>query len=191
MSFEVLLLEFDNPQHPWVYCVAPEVSRDVFPALLHIREDRSIWFRGRYIPGLCVYSASIFKFESWPSKSVQVLDQTATYLGKLVIWLRTRRLFHLNSGVVLYTPAPGEQVRDTEPRINRNFPGIAKQLLPITRAWRGVWPGGVAPFGPAGHFQTIAPQEECWCGSGETYGNCHRRQEASVLGNTGDGTSPN
>jgi hypothetical protein len=45
----------------------------------------------------------------------------------------------------------------------------------------GLWLGDEMPHDTAFLFHSISPYQSCWCGSGETYGSCHRRSDKLSL----------
>ena len=112
---------------------------------------------------------------------VEFVDQTATYLAKHVIWLRTRRLYDTATGALLYAPQPGEIIIDTETRDLNHVPGVCKESRQSHRIWLGYWPGTTATMGPVDHTRAIQPESPCWCGSGAKYGSCHRPRELAWL----------
>jgi hypothetical protein len=156
LSFEVLILERPEPMHPVAFSLRPEISWYRFPGHPHLRFDIPLQYRGRTLHGLCVYSAADF---------------------------RTRRLEDF-AGHILYHPKPGEMILDTEPQMQarESMPFLKHPKRYPERVWRGHWPGKSAPAGSQLHLATIRPGQECWCGSGEKYGVCHRKAEASLLG---------
>jgi hypothetical protein len=175
--FRLLLLEFDHPVHPRVYGLTPRISQRVFPAHPHLRRDQLIEYEGAVLPALCVYSAAEFKYVKEVPRLVEFLDQTVTFLAKQLIWIRTRRLFDIQTGRLIRAPKSGHQILDFEPREEDNVPFISVHPRPTTRVWRGFWPGSTAPAGRADHVATISPDSECWCGKGLRYKDCHRPYE--------------
>lgn len=177
VSFKLLLLEFAPPAHPRVYGLRPRISQHVFPAHPHLRGDQRIEYGGASLPALCVYSAAEFRYPKKIPPKAEFLDQTATFLAKQLIWIRTRRLFDIETGQLIYTPPAGDLVFDLEPRAENNVPVVSQYPRPATRIWRGYWPGDTAPAGPAAHVATISPHSECWCGRGLLYRDCHLSYE--------------
>jgi SEC-C motif-containing protein len=173
VSFQLLLLEFAPPVHPRVYGLKPRISQQLFPAHPHLRGDQRIEYGGARLPALCVYSAADFKYIKEIPPLVEFLDQTATFLAKQLIWIRTRRFFDLDTGRLIYAPPSGDRILDLEPRVEDNVPGVSRYARRATGVWRGYWPGDTAPAGPAAHVATIAPYSECWCGRGLLYRDCH------------------
>jgi hypothetical protein len=99
MKFRLLVLEFSGSQHPRVYALQPEISRSSHPLHPHLRTDLVITVGRRELPALCVYSGTVFTFSSeWP-RIVQFLDQTSAYIGRHIIWLKTRIKFPVHEGV--------------------------------------------------------------------------------------------
>ncbi len=172
MRFRLLVLEFSGTEHHRVYALQPEISRNSHPLHPHLRTDKLINIGRRKLPALCVYSGAAFRYCSeWP-RIVQFLDQTTAYLGRHIIWLRTRVELPERFGDPFRVPTPGEPI----------FEHISPiQIDPITSTrprnfsiWTGYWPGAVAPSGIAEHLRTIRPSSECWCCSGKRYSECHR-----------------
>jgi len=188
VSFQLLLLEFALPVHPRVYGLRPRISQHVFPAHPHLRGDQWIEYGGARLPALCVYSAAEFRYLKETPLLVEFLDQAATFLAKQLIWIRTRRLFSIDTGQLIYTPPAGDLVFDLEPRAENNVPLVSQYPQRATRIWRGHWPGDTAPAGPAAHVATISPHSECWCGLGLLYRDCHLSYEKRATKATGQHT---
>lgn len=168
--FTILLLEFDGRERPRSYLLDPPM----IPRLSeceHLRKDKSIQIAGKRLAGLCVYSGAVLHFDQDRSKLEQQLDQTATYLAKYLIWLRTRQLYR-QTGTTL------QLVRTRRPESRITTAEIARHS---DLRWQGYWPGACAPSGPAAHLATIEPEEECWCWSGVRYGKCCRPRESAYL----------
>jgi hypothetical protein len=176
--FQVLILEYDEPHHPVAFSVRPEISGYRFPGHPHLRRDIFLQYGGRTLHGLCVYSAADFVYRLDIPRIVQFVDQVSGYLGRHLIWERTRRLLD-STGRVIYQPKAGEPIFDTEPRIQEALasPTVNHPRRYMGRVWHGYWPGKSAPSGPARHVATIRPNQECWCGSGKKYRLCHLRRE--------------
>jgi hypothetical protein len=185
VSFNLLLLEFAPPVHPRVYGLKPRISQYVFPAHPHLRGDQRIEYRGARLPALCVYSAADFRYLKEIPTSVEFLDQIATFLAKQLIWIRTRRLFDIDTGQLIYAPPAGDLILDFEPRSEDNVPIVSLRVRSTTRIWKGYWPGDTAPVGPAAHVATISPHSECWCGRGLLYRDCHLPNEKRATKVTG------
>jgi len=172
MRFKLLILEFREPEHPRSYSLQPEISRQMHPLHPHLRTDRAVLANRRLIPAMCVYSGSEFKYSpNWP-KIVQFLDQTATFVGRHIIWLKTRTQLPHRFGDRFLSPLPGEPIFDHGPLYlaDRNFSTIRFQ----PSFWSGYWPGASAPCGIESHLKSIGTSQECWCWSGKKYGECHR-----------------
>jgi hypothetical protein len=172
MAFTVLVLESSGHEHPRAFAAIPQVSRLIFPRHPHLLDGISVQIRGRKLPALCVYSGAQFRYSMGLPNIVEFLDQLTTYLARHLIWRRTRRLFEVAGGRVkqIYSPRPGELILDTEPQLRTDRIGNSG-ARPI-RFWDGYWPGTVAPQGPDEHLRTIRPEQECWCCSGDPYGEC-------------------
>ena len=181
VSFQLLLLEFAPPVHPRAYGLKPRISWHIFPAHPHLRGDQRIEYGGAQLPALCVYSAADFRYPNEIPLPVEFLDQTATFLAKQLIWIRTRRLFDIETGRLIHTPPSGDRILDLEPRAENNVPEVSRHARRATRIWRGYWPGETAPAGPAAHVATIPPCSECWCGRGRLYRDCHLPYEKRAI----------
>jgi hypothetical protein len=168
--FTILLLEFPGSEHPRTYLLHPPMVPR-FSQCYHLRGDKSIQIDGKSLAALCVYSGAIQRFDSNRSRLEQQLDQTATYLAKYLIWLRTRQLYRrTNEGPELVRRrAPHGKVTQTEVSRARDF------------FWDGYWPGPCAPSGSAAHLATIRPDEECWCWSGKLYCECCRPRDFKLM----------
>lgn len=173
--FQLLVLEFDGLRHPEARVTQPEISRQMHPTHPHLRDDRLITIGRHQLPALCIYSASVFEYSPRWSKIIQFLDQTTAYLGRHIIWLKTRVEFPAGWNTCPRVPSPGEPIFDHRPAIRRD-PNLSvpSKENPL---WVGYWPGPVAPSGYENHLRTISPSRECWCGSGRKYEDCHRPME--------------
>jgi hypothetical protein len=168
--FTILLLEFEGTERPRTYMLDPHMVPR-FNQCYHLRHDKSIEIDGKPLAALCVYSGAVQRFESNRSRLEQQLDQTATYLAKYLIWLRTRQLYRRT---------------DEGPRlVRRRAPNGEITMAEVSRSldlfWDGYWPGPCAPSGSAGHLATIEPDGECWCWSGKAYGECCRPRERKLM----------
>lgn len=170
MPCTILLLEFAGSEHPRTFLLDPPMV----PRLSqcgHVRTDKSIQIDGEWFAALCVYSGSLQYFDGSRSRLEQLLDQTATYLAKYIIWLRTRQLYRKiwNSIELVKTRVP--------------FRKITMPELPSSPDlfWNGYWPGRSAPAGPMAHLSTIRPGDECWCWSGNLYEKCCRPKEFEAV----------
>jgi hypothetical protein len=162
----ILLLEFPGKEHPRAFLLEPAMIPRLSESP-HLRRDKGVEIDGRYVPALCVYSGNLIRYGYGRTRLAQFLDQTATYLAKHLIWLRTRQLFeHVGKSKRLVRERSPEEIV-TPVALSRSR----------ERAWAGYWPGPSAPCGPAAHLTTIKPEEECWCWSGERYGACCRPDE--------------
>lgn len=172
-GFTLLVLEFEGKEHPRAYALRPEISLYCNPNP-HLRCDRTIRIGRQELPALCIYSGAAFSYRpEWP-KIVQFLDQASAYLGRHLIWLRTR----VEEGNPSRVPVPGELIPDVHPRIQTD--PVASLAHRRPRRWVGYWPGPVAPTGFSEHLRTIQPLRECWCCSGEKYRDCHRPIEEQL-----------
>lgn len=170
VPFSILLLEFEPPEHPRAFLFEPKMVPRL-SASPHLRPDKSIEIDGVPYPALCVYSGNLYKYLDGQSRLEQFLDQTATYLAKYLIWLRTRRLYRWTATgpVLLRSPRPGAAITAS---------GVSHSADLL---WRGYWPGPSAPSGPEAHLATVSPKEECWCWSGKRYSECCRPRELKLV----------
>lgn len=176
----VLVLSFAPPVHPRSYLVNPEFSRALLSHHPHHRADLEIRIGKRTLSGLCVYSAAEFQFSDDVDRIVEYLDQVSLFIARHLIFLRTRRLYRVFDGKkqLIYSPKPGELIIDNEVGIRNAV--IASVTIPEQRFWEGYWPGRVARASGRGHLYLLEPLKECWCGSGQPYGSCHRPVEESM-----------
>jgi len=164
ISFDVLVLEFEPPAHPWVFSLSPPIFQRPQRHHPHLRSDRLLELPSRTLHGFCVYSASEFTFESSQPVIPQFLAQVSIFLGKHAVWMRTQRLFGmgrkiLHDGIDLSTVASTIPV------------DACWQRRPATfTTWVGYWPGTGAENG-ANHL-LLDPNKECWCGKGRLYKDC-------------------
>jgi len=162
--FTILLLDLPGLERPRTYLLDPPMVPRL-SACPHLRTDKSIQIEGQTYPALCVYSGALEKFAAGRSRLEQHLDQTATYLAKYLIWLRTRMLFR-------------PTIYDGREFVFRRRPDEAVTVFDLTHShdvyWDGYWPGTVAPSGPGQHLATIKRGDECWCWSGKRYAECCR-----------------
>ena len=170
LPLTVLVLEFPGKEHPRAFLLDPPMTPR-FSTSPHLRIDKSVEIDGRMQPALCVYSGSLISYRGDRSRLAQFLDQTATYLAKYLVWLRTRQLYRRtrDGDKLVKRRAPSEPVTSSE--VNQS-----KELF-----WDGFWPGPCAPSGPAAHLATIKPDDECWCWRGERYRECCRPKELAYV----------
>jgi hypothetical protein len=173
----VLVLSFAPPVHARSYLLNPEFSRAFLSYHPHPRADLEIRLDKRTLSGLCVYSAAEFNFGGEVDLIVEYLDQASLFVARHLIWLRTRRLHRFVGGKrqLIYSPKPGELIVDTEVGIRNAV--MASVKIPEPQFWDGYWPGRVARASGREHLSFIKPDKECWCGSGQPYGSCHRPVE--------------
>lgn len=170
LPFTILVLEFADAAHPQAFLLDPPMIPRL-TACAHLRPDKLIHIDDHPYPALCVYSGTLQRFDGSRSRLEQFLDQAATYLAKYLIWLRTRALYRR-------TPEGPKLIRPGRPQ--RHIASAEIQRDP-TVFCDGYWPGRVAPSGPDQHLATIRPGEECWCWSGDSYGNCCRPHDIELL----------
>ena len=167
----VMVVEMPGRLHPCAYLLDPAYDL-VFLGINdhpHPRMDQTILYDGRMLAGLCIYSAAEFEYTGG-DRHTQFMDQVLLWIGRHLIWLRTRRLYRRSTGAELYVPRPGES--------------IGRMVFP-DECWRGTWVGPRARSTTrAEHVAHIPPAEECWCGSGSPYSDCHRPIELEELQRT-------
>jgi hypothetical protein len=168
--FKILLLEFQGTARPRSYLLTPSMVPR-FSQCGHLRGDKPIQIDGKPLAALCVYSGAVQQFDSDRSRLEQQLDQTATYLAKYLVWLRSRQLYRL-------TPSGPQLVRPRKPFGKITMAEVSQSPDVF---WDGYWPGPCAPSGPAAHLATIKPEDECWCWTGERYGKCCRPREFAAM----------
>ena len=162
----LLILLQPAPAHPRAYLITPAFPKHYSLVHPHPRYDQMISWNGKSIPGLCIYSAPEFQYVSGREYLAQFLDQVTT-----------RQLFRgfPPTGTLLRILLPGEQPDDDKPVLIRGEIGDQK---PVLDYWAGYWPGPISRAPNAvTHLGTLAPDRECWCGSGIPYASCHRAQE--------------
>lgn len=178
IEFRLLILEYANGRHPEAYCVTPEISRQRFPLHPHLRDDLSVLWEGRYLQALCTDYAPDLLCTS----VVDLLDYTAIFLAKHLIWLRTRRLVDRAQGRVIAIPEVGQEILDVEgpyrgPEYNAQSAPLRNSFpYPFQEryGWDGFWPGSVAPHDHAANLR-LRDDATCCCGSGRPYSGCHKR----------------
>jgi hypothetical protein len=160
----IMVIEFGGTEHPRAFLISPRMVPR-FSLSPHLRTDKSVRIDGRLQPALCVYSGGLFQYKTDSDPLEQFLDQTSTYLAKYLIWLRTRQLFFESPGGMrhfVYKRKPHEAFTEIDIVQSRDL------------HWDGYWPGPIAPSWPSQHLATIKRQDECWCWSGKSYGDCCR-----------------
>lgn len=179
LRFHLVILEFGGTRHPHAYCLQPEISYDAHPLHPHLRPDRLLAFGHQPLPALCVYSGAEFKYSpEWP-RMVQFLDQVSAYLGRHIIWMRTRIVLPERFGERPVLPTPGDVLFDFPPGFHRDA-AISRAARHAPRCV-GYWPGAVASTGAQQHLKSIKPSQECWCWSGKRYSECHRNSELQLI----------
>jgi hypothetical protein len=177
----VLILKMPAPAHPRAYLINPAFPEHYSWVHPHPRFNETIEWEKRRIPGLCVYSPPEFKYDESQDKMRQFLDQVTIFVGKHLIWLKTRQLFrgYPPEGELIAKRRPDEPIISDFPvKVGRSTDPNVK---PIWDYWAGLWPGPVAAGrSPQTHLNTIAPDQECWCGRGVRYGNCHRTSDKEL-----------
>lgn len=164
LSFDVLVLEFDPPSHPWVFSLSPAIRQRPERHHPHLRSDRIVELPSRTVHGFCVYSSAEFKFDESSPAMEQFLAQVSIFLAKHVVWLKTLGVVNAK-GEVIHDGLSLETLYSSVPASN------LWQRNPEERAiWLGFWPGTSAENGEA-HLR-LDPEKECWCGKGKLYKNC-------------------
>lgn len=178
-KFLLLILEFDGTEHPRAYSLQPEISNSSHPLHPHLRHDKMIKVGRQELPALCIYSGAEFHYSPTLPRIVQFLDQLSTYMGRHLIWMRTRVEIPPTQGGRVQLPKPGEHVFELHKRIQTC--SVASIKPHNLRLYQGYWPGAVARSGASDHLRTIPPTQECWCCSGKPYGQCHRALEQRIV----------
>jgi hypothetical protein len=183
--FHVMVLDFPPPHHPFAFSLRPAISNLHFPAHPHLRRDWPLLYGRTNLHALCIYSAPFHSYAADTPRIVQFVDQLSAYLGKHLIWEKTRMLFSTRQGElsIVYKPRPREPIVDIEPRYFRHK-GVglfANSKHSDFRFWSGFWPGLSAFSAPSDHLRHIQPAKECWCGNGLPYGECHRLKELAKI----------
>jgi len=167
----VVVLEFSGRRHPRAFLVEPLPIRGISGSQ-HIWWDKTELIDGTKTPELCIYSGNLFKYDPSVEHLPQFLNQLSTYLAKHLIFLRTRMLHTRQKDGTLRRAS----YRKPWQQINLGLLKLSKKLV-----WFGAWIGAAAPHHPAKHLQTIDPDEECWCNSGETYRTCHMASDQNLI----------
>ena len=178
----LLILVYPSPAHPRAYLLKPTFHDYYAVVHPHPRYDQRIIWQNKEVPGLCVYSAAEFTFDPNKDRNAQFMDQVTLYVARHLIWLRTRQLFRGTppDGVLIRSLLPGETLITDRPI---SLPSVFLGLPPTLAYWRGYWPGPTArAFNPATHYRSIKPKQECWCGSGNQYKDCHRDSDCKRSG---------
>jgi hypothetical protein len=179
VKFKLLVLEFPDGRHPRIYCLEPEISRCTFPCHPHLLDAWGLWLH-RFIPALCVYLSSDNVYDYRQHRLLQLLDFTATWLAKHLVWTKTLRIVDLYSGQALSEcPKLVSGIDLTGPvwLAGQNPQNCAFFQLREQRnkyGAIGTWIGPVAPHDIAALLSRVSPQAECPCGSSKKYANCHR-----------------
>jgi hypothetical protein len=173
IPFDLLVLEFEEPCHPWVFSLSPPISRQVFPDHPHMRSDRIVRLASRTLHGFCMYSAAEFKFKGTEPLVPQILRQASIFLAKHVVWRKTQRLVNRETGKLIH-----DGVGLSSDYV---YPDSVWQINPVAR-WVGFWPGKTAASGRE-HLK-LDPEGECWCGKGGKYKDCCRTEEQKLYGVT-------
>jgi SEC-C motif len=178
---ELLVLLPPPPAHPRGYLLSPRFAKHYSWVHPHPRYDQRIDFEGGEISGMCVYSPPEAEFDPAQDPISQFLDQATIYVAKHLIWLRTRQLHQgtPRHGIVVRGLQPGEEPESDAPTllVTRSGKPTGQVLY-----WRGYWPGRTAKgFTPGTHLATVNPRQECPCGSGQNYGDCHRSEDQKAV----------
>lgn len=178
---KLLILIQPSPAHPRAYLLSPAFPEYYSVVHPHPRFDQMIVWNHKNIPGLCIYSATEFRYEQTRERCSQFMEQATLYVARHLIWLKTRQLFRgfPPTGALLRVLRPGEMLLDDKPVLRQPAIGAGK---PILDYWKGYWPGPISQaFNAATHLDTIRPHHECWCGTGIAYGVCHRPEDLNKV----------
>ncbi|MHB1957872.1 MAG: hypothetical protein ACYCO5_02450 [Acidobacteriaceae bacterium] len=173
--FDILVLEFPVPAHPWVFSLSPVISERKFPSHPHLRSDRTLVLPSMELTGMCIYSAAEFQYGLTLPKIPQFLHQVAIYLAKHVIWLKTQRLLNAQTGAMVHDGLDLET-------LYKNLPvnSIWQKQPQLKTVWSGFWPGKEAKSGR--NHLSLDPERECWCGKGLAYRRCCQAEEIERYG---------
>ena len=183
---EVMLCTQENAM-PRAYLLNPRFQPYYADTMIHPhpRGDQAILYKGKLLPGLCVFSSAEMVFSEAVNFYTQFLDQLTQYVAKHLVWLRTRRLCRRvgTNTTTLYQPRPGESIFEDTPR--RHWIQLPTGPVQATDFWSGYWPGkGAKAMTPADHLSQIKPTHRCWCGLNKLYGDCHRNLDLILAGDT-------
>src|SRR6478609_701856 len=194
-AFEIVALEFAGSRHPRVYSVTPEISRRRYPNHPHLRDDQQVVISGRPVQALCTYLASDGAVQRGEMELVQVLDYTSMFLAKHMLWVATNfvNYYSVNGNHVRQAANPAALLSGDDIFVFDGTAGQSAAFYRIGAAWEhpvqqlerwfasgtwklsgGLWIGGGAPHQVADMYREIRPRQECHCGSGLLYANCHR-----------------
>jgi hypothetical protein len=202
ISFEVLLLDFEWPRHCRVFGVAPEISRRTFPQHPHFRDDQMSIVDDKPLPALCTYLSSDNALKRDETELVQILDFTSIYLAKHAFWAATQRfdLFDFRRGPrTIYRDAAAlnlARAGETHDGVASEYAGMYRNdvihLRPADQAaqwiadgyryvrW-GAWLGPSAPHFVDQMVKQFGPEDDCPCGSGLPYADCHREEHEAIV----------
>ena len=180
VQFQLLVLEFDGKEHPRAHALRPEISRNMHPLHPHLRDDKLVRIGQRLLPALCIFSGATFQYSLGPPRLVQFLDQVTAYIGRHIIWMKTRLELPERFGDGFRTPRPGEPIFGQVSTVQADRRFVQRQRR-RELLWDGYWPGPVAPSGAANHLRLISPSQDCWCCSGKRYVECHRPLELKLV----------
>jgi SEC-C motif len=199
-SFEIVLLGFAGLQRPRVYAVSPEISRRAFPNHPHLRDDQLAPIDGKPLSALCVYLSSDQVLQRDDMELVHMLDYTSMFLAKHLVFAATCLLqrFYFDKPMETRCSDPDLSIamlpRQVYDGIHAAFAwpyrtdvgakslSLQEQVeqflkLPYWDAlWPAKWVGSVAPHEAIDLLKEFDSDDECPCGSGVRYGDCHRRE---------------
>jgi hypothetical protein len=178
---KLLILMQPSPAHPRAYLLNPLFPEYYSVVHPHPRFDQMVVWDYKNVPGLCIYSAPEFRYDLKRERMSQFLEQATLFVARHLIWLRTRQLFRgfPPTGTLLRVLRPGEILLNDKPVLIHPAVGAGK---PTLNYWAGYWPGPTShAFNAATHLRTIRTHHECWCGTGVSYGACHRPEDLTEV----------
>lgn len=204
-SFEIVLLASAGLRHPRVYAVSPEISRRAFPNHPHLRDDQLALIDGKPLSALCVYLSSDRVLRRDDMELVHVLDYASMFLAKHLVFAATclLRRFYFDKPMETLCSDPDLSIAmlprqvydgihaafawpyrtDAAPK-NLTLQEQGDQFLKL-RYWDALWPakwvGPAAPHDAIDLLKEFDADDECPCGSGVRYGDCHRREHELTL----------
>jgi hypothetical protein len=192
-SFEVVLVRWADSRHPRVYAVSPEISRRRYPSHPHLRDDQLMIIDGKPLSALCTYLSSENKRIKDDMELVRVLDYTSMFLAKHLVYSatnvietldrKTNRVIRQPNAGVLRSVSTAGNYDGIHPNFSAYYrTDIGPELPnPLTReVW--LWPGKQAPHSPWELITQFAPEDECPCGSGKQFRDCHLNTYRALCG---------
>jgi hypothetical protein len=176
-----------------VYAVSPEISRRRYPSHPHLRDDQLLIIDGKPLPALCIYLSSENERNQDDMELVRVLDYTSMFLAKHLVYSATNVIETFDPHTKTVSRARNAGVLRSVSNAG-NYDGIHPIFAsyyrtdigpeypnPMTReVW--LWPGKQAPHDVLQLLATFTAENECPCGSGKLYGECHLNAHRAMCG---------